>query len=352
MFPGASRADARHADGRHRRRADGDRRRDAARAPPGGVRRLAAFAAAGAVAVLGIGVGVAWQAGRSPQTKLRREGDCPAALCRGVIVPSGGARFERLSAAPDELVRLHEGTVAIEVAHLAPGERFRVLIGPDEVEVHGTAFTVTATGDRLRAVTVRTGVVELRRSTGDVRRLEPRQGWLAPAVEAGPPARPPSPRPSRRGRTSRPGSAGGPARPRNAEGAHSDAGEAAFAEGWAALREGDFGRAALSFAGAQDAAAGSQLAEDAGFWRAVALKRGGRSAAARAALASFLEVHARSDRAGEASVMLGWLLLEAGEPAAAAARFRAALDDRVEQVRRGATAGLQAVRAADPSRAD
>jgi hypothetical protein len=46
---------------------------------------------------------------------------------------------------------------------------------------------------------------------------------------------------------------------------------------------------------------------------------------------------------GEASALLGWLLLESGDKAGATSRFRTALADPVERVRANARAGLQAV---------
>jgi TolA-binding protein len=116
---------------------------------------------------------------------------------------------------------------------------------------------------------------------------------------------------------------------------------AAFGEGWTAVRAGRFVDAAEAFGRAAALAGPEPLAEDAAFWRAVALGRAGWSAAAGQALLGFLERHPRSPRAGEAAVMLGWILLEAGDVAGAAARFRAAVDDPVPAVRNGAREGLR-----------
>jgi hypothetical protein len=273
----------------------------------------------------------------------------------GTIVPEPGARFERLSGPPDELVRLHEGIIGVQVSPLARGERFRILVGDEEIEVRWTAFAVTAAAGRLRSVTVREGVVEVRPGKSAVRRLSAGHRWLSPEAIVDEATRA-EPRdalataPERAQPSGRPRPAGPrPPAGRNVE--PSSAGESAFADGWAALRKQDFDRAAACFARARDAAAATPLAEDASFWHAVALKRGGNREAARSALESFLRNHATSDRAGEASVMLGWLLLEAGETSDAARRFQVALDDQIEPVRRGATAGLAAVKAAQTRRA-
>ena len=118
--------------------------------------------------------------------------------------------------------------------------------------------------------------------------------------------------------------------------------ELAFARGWSALRTNDFGAAADAFGQAASARADNALSEDALFWTGVALDRANRLAEAQEALTRFLLRYPRSDRAGEASVMLGWLLLRAGDTSAADARFGSALGDPAERVRRSARAGLAA----------
>jgi TolA-binding protein len=118
--------------------------------------------------------------------------------------------------------------------------------------------------------------------------------------------------------------------------------ESAFARGWAALGAGNFAVAAEAFGDAGGPRGENTLSEDACFWRAVAFDRAGRFGEAQRAFTEFLARYPRSDRAGEASVMLGWLLLRAGSGAAAAARFASALDDPGERVRGSAQAGLAA----------
>lgn len=118
--------------------------------------------------------------------------------------------------------------------------------------------------------------------------------------------------------------------------------EAAFARGWSALRSNDFEAAAQAFGQAASGGDDNALSEDASFWRGVALDRANRLAEAQEVLNRFLVRYPKSDRAGEAAVMLGWLLLRAGDVTAAEARFGSALGNPSERVRRSGRAGLAA----------
>jgi TolA-binding protein len=122
----------------------------------------------------------------------------------------------------------------------------------------------------------------------------------------------------------------------------------AFARGWSALRTGDFTSAAEAFRRAA-VGNGNVLAEDALFWRGIALDRGGRSGPARVALSDFLARYPQSDHRAEASVILGWLLVHAGEIDEAVDRFEDALQDPAERVRNSARAGLAGARSAGES---
>lgn len=123
--------------------------------------------------------------------------------------------------------------------------------------------------------------------------------------------------------------------------------EIAFARGWSALQTGDFSIAAEAF-GRVTSGKDTALAEDALFWRGVALDRAGRFEPARQVLATFLARYPDSDRKGEASVILGWLLVRSGDRADARVRFTAALQDPAERVRSSARAGLTAALDARP----
>jgi hypothetical protein len=119
--------------------------------------------------------------------------------------------------------------------------------------------------------------------------------------------------------------------------------ELAYDQAWEALRAGDFARAASGFSQVLTLVPEGALVEDASFWRAVALARGKRIGEARSAFRDFLDGHARSPRAGEASAMLGWLLVDARYYDEAARRFTAAAGDASPAVRRSAQAGLDAL---------
>jgi outer membrane protein assembly factor BamD (BamD/ComL family) len=119
--------------------------------------------------------------------------------------------------------------------------------------------------------------------------------------------------------------------------------ETLYDQAWTELRAGRVGTAAAAFERAALAAPGTPLAEDATFWQAVALRRDGRRAPASRVLATFIERYPRSPRAGEAAVILGWLLLDDGDLAGAERRLTAAARDPVPKVRDSARAGLAEV---------
>lgn len=132
-------------------------------------------------------------------------------------------------------------------------------------------------------------------------------------------------------------------RPAVVRAAPASAAERAFDEGWSALRKNDFAGAADAFSRAEQTQTGEALVEDARFWRAVALGRAGQVQAEAAAFQRFLSLHGSSPRAGEASAILGWLLLKQGQTDEAAKRFADASRDPREEVRQSARAGLAAI---------
>jgi len=296
----------------------------------------------------------------------------PASIARAHLLAHDGARYMIAAAQPDEIVRLVDGTITVEVEPLQPGERFRVITGDGEVEVKGTAFDVTAAGDHLSSVRVMHGVVAVRPAGSAEQLLVTGRVWRAPPVApmspvdtAGPaaaaaaeatddaagavgrrqpvPRRAPGGAPSggaRRGPRIKTTSDAGPLAPART------AAQQAFDEGWSAIRAADFDAAASAFERAASSEADALLAEDARYWRAVALARARRAARAAGAFEEFLDTYPSSPRAAEASVMLGWLLFERGDYAAAARRFRAAIVDPSERVRASAAKGLDALRRA------
>jgi TolA-binding protein len=130
------------------------------------------------------------------------------------------------------------------------------------------------------------------------------------------------------------------------------AAERAFDEGWSALQRGEFGPAAEAFARIESAAGSESIVEDARFWRAVALGRSGQSQAEAYALRRFLSLHSGSSRAGEASAILGWLLVKQGQFDEAKQRFQAAARDSRDEVRQSARAGLANIAAKSPATSD
>ncbi len=109
------------------------------------------------------------------------------------------------------------------------------------------------------------------------------------------------------------------------------------------MRAGDFAKAAARFASVVGAAPRGPLADEGAFWRAVATARGGHAAPAIDLFHEMIDHYPASPRRGEASTMLGWLLLDAGRPDEARAQFRAADRDPSDRVRASARRGLEAI---------
>ncbi len=261
---------------------------------------------------------------------------------RAKVSARPGTVFSRQGSQPDEIVRLREGTVAVEVTRLQPGERFRVVTGDGEVEVRGTAFEVTARGDRLDHVRVLHGRVEVRPAGRGAALLGAGDEWNVSSGSAAESVKVPTRARERLASLARSDRvvAAPPEQPPADPGSES---ERHFRAGWTALRSGDAAAAVLAFELGQRSPGATALKEDLDFWRAVALARAGRVGDARASLDEFLDRHAASPRAGEAAAMVGWLLLDAGDLDGAAARFTLAAGDHADQARRSGREGLQAV---------
>ena len=283
---------------------------------------------------------------------------------------STGARYAVESGPPHERVRLHEGRLTAEVTPARAGESFRIVTARGEVEVRGTIFETVATAAGLQAVRVERGRVVVRPDAGTEITLMAGQRWQraseraaaapAPVVRRAPVAQ----RPNAQG--SHWQAAGDVPRPATGDGApmewpeldgkrspSANAGgtggaEAAFGSGLQQLRAGHNAAAAAAFNRTVALAPAGPLAEDAWYWRAVALARAG-AGPGREALAQFLDRYPFSARRGEAAVMLGWLLLDGGDRASAERQFRIGLGDRSARVRGSAQAGLARLVARGPS---
>ncbi|HEY4183328.1 MAG TPA: tetratricopeptide repeat protein [Kofleriaceae bacterium] len=288
----------------------------------------------------------------------------------GSITALAGAQYMQVASTPDERVVLTEGSIDVQVSPLHRGERFRIILGDAEVEVHGTRFIVTAEHGSLVGVVVDHGVVEVRPQSGPTRMLYAGESWRPahleqPAAPTPPPveepavqtaaapsgAHLPAVRPARLASTTATeapvASAPIDAPPATTETkpATADATpqEREYGSGWAAMRTGKFDDAATAFRKVLLLDPVGPLAEDATYWNAVALARSKQSPSAIAAFRDFLDQYPHAKRAGEGSAMLGWLLVSAGNRDEAVKRFRAAVDDADEAVRKSARAGLDAL---------
>ena len=253
---------------------------------------------------------------------------------RGSVHPIGFAQFAFEHSQPDEIVRLHEGSIVVDVDPLHPGERFRVVVGDGEIEVRGTSFKVVAIGDRLRSVEVLRGLVSVRPQGADPVLLGPKESWKVPIADR-------IRLSVSKKRAFHPSAIDRP--PQAASEIPPSPSEIAFADGWKALRAQHFSDAAAAFERASANAGDLPLVEDAWFWRAVCEARIPRKAAAKSSLAGFIDRFPHSSRMGEVSAMLGWILLEEGDLDGARRLFAGAADDRVSEVRQSARTGLEAI---------
>jgi TolA-binding protein len=208
-----------------------------------------------------------------------------------------------------------------------------VLVGKSEIEVRGTAFDVTADHDRLVDVHVLHGRVEVRPSGRATVMLVAGGDWTDAPIAATEPAAPPQPAPHAHVHTV--SLAPAATRP--------SADQLAYNDAWTALRGAQFDVAAAAFAKALLAAPEGALADDARFWHAVALARGHAAGSAMTAFRELVDEHPGSTHAGEASAMLGWLLVDAKRLDEARERFAAATNDPSPKVRASAQAGIDAL---------
>lgn len=278
---------------------------------------------------------------------------------------SADARYEhqisRLSSdgARDETLRIEHGRVEVELKPLAAGERFRVLAPDAEIEVLGTRLEVEVREGRLHEVQVIAGRATVRPRELSPASLDAGERW-SPAlshaeatvaqvpVPAAPAALPPSvpavspPSVARSERPAEPRSprveGASPPRARSAlldaaafgvsaatAPVSPDAFEAEFAEAWSHFRAGDLQEAAQGFAEVERRGSPA-LAEDAAYWRVVALLKLGASDSEEM-LARFLERHPASLRWGQLAITRAEQLLAGGKKAEAWTLLRRAAQD-------------------------
>jgi hypothetical protein len=115
-----------------------------------------------------------------------RVGTGGAPQYHAVLTGGPSATFVRESGLPNEVVRLDEGTLHVEVEKLRAGERFVVHAGDGEVEVRGTAFDVTVLDGHLSSVHVERGRVEVRAASSSPAVLSIGEEWKAAPPRATP----------------------------------------------------------------------------------------------------------------------------------------------------------------------
>jgi hypothetical protein len=228
------------------------------------------------------------------------------------VVPENQTRFTRTSADGTEIVRLSDGAVSLSVRHLGAGERFLVRTGDAEVEVRGTVFRVEAENDRVRSVSVREGMVEVRFRgatffvTADERWDRPADAppVTLPAALASASAEPAAIAPLAASLASSRAKRG-PIPPRAAPSAKPapEDGSAAFVDGMGMVERGDYGAAAKHLDAFSRNNPNDDRAEDAAFLVVIALQRAGRSAEAVAAARRYLATYPSGFRRAQAQAI-------------------------------------------------
>ena len=269
---------------------------------------------------------------------------------RATVHPNPGAKFSIAAGQPDEIVRLTGGAITVHVDKLHAGERFRVVTGNAEIEVRGTTFDVRADHDQLTSVRVISGEVAVRPHRQPEVLLHPGERW--PSVESALPPLPEAEAPSvaeaeqdeviRRLHPHKSDVPSDDAQSPQTEASKArKAAEAAFNEGWSAYNVGNYRQAAHRFDDAFAADPRSGFAEDAMFWKAVALDHVHNERRAAQALSFFIATYPESRRIPEASAMLGWKALDSGDTKQARALFIRAQKSPSERVRNSAAQGLE-----------
>jgi hypothetical protein len=228
----------------------------------------------------------------------------------------GDTVFSRESAA-DEVVRLESGTLELDVGSTPPERRFRVLTDDAVIESAESRISVQAAARTLVAVRVFAGYADVRLRGGHAL-LRAGDEWVQRATLVPAEVEPATPR--------RVG--GGAAR------------SGSFERAWHLLDAGKAAQAAEAFRAVEARSPGDAIVEDAVFWRGVSLVRAARPGEARAVLLRFTSRFPHSERVGEASAMLGWILLEAGDTDGARRAFERAQNDKVDRVRASARSGI------------
>lgn len=246
-----------------------------------------------AVLLAVVGVLVARSSLWTPRITLSTPGlvDSPEGE-RATVHPGPATTWSRLRDGATERIHLDDGTLALEVEHQRPGERFLVELPDGELEVRGTRFEVVVKEKVTRSVRVLEGRVALRRDGEPELLLVAGESWapsgpaVAPSSAAVIAAAPPS---SARALSPRPAASGD---------------EVDYAHAIKLYRAGEYTDAARAFHAFGAAHRKDPEAEDASFLEAAALAQSGRGDAAALVAERFLELYPASIHAKDAAILV------------------------------------------------
>tara|TARA_R110002073_G_scaffold140253_12_gene290970 strand:+ start:33975 stop:35147 length:1173 start_codon:yes stop_codon:yes gene_type:complete len=293
-----------------------------------------------------------------------------------LVSPHSGAQFTASDPMTKNL-RLENGTLTVNVPMLAPTRTFEVITNDGVLQTENAQFDVVATNNRLVSLTVLRGKVAVQGTGGTqvfvsegnswVREFEPSPVVAVGAIEpdtlpeqaektqpvsedsTGERVRLPATRSMTRQNHATPIHQNysdvktSPAAPIASEAPS----QSAFTKGWHAMKQEQFHQAAELFSEAILNATSENAKQDASYWRAAALGRSRERFKAIEAFRWFVSHYPKSPRVGEASAILGWLLIEDNRFDEAEVHFFRGSQDMSERVRASAEAGLDAVKNKD-----
>jgi len=223
-----------------------------------------------------------------------------------------------LQPGPNEVYELVQGLAEFSVKHLAPHQRYRVLVGDDQVEVRGTRFQVTAQQRLLQSVRVFEGQVQVTRAGQSVL-LEAGQKWVREltTAESTNPIPPQTHVDTEHSNTSAPpqSTPRAPSSPVTGFAPNANLFDVAFKAALTRLRSGDAAGALAdldTLLNAQSIDAGRRA--DVLYWSAVASHRNGNDRVAEKRLRQFLGAQPTGWYAPDAALMLGEILVVSGQP--------------------------------------
>ncbi len=265
------------------------------------------LAVAATLAVLAVAVLVAVRRPRPAPERAMAPGEPSYEL-----VTSAGAEWQPLERGPTLRLSARRGRFELSVRHLAPGQRFVLVLPDGELEVQGTRFVVEVDGARTLSVSVAEGRVALRvrERGGSLLLLGAGERFASEPLPASPAGSSPPPPAERGSATAAPAPppgdaapAGDAAAPADSSGHESTAdgsGGAEFKRAMSAFSSGNYGEAEKRFQAFAARHPADPRAEDATFLSAVASARRGDQAGARALAQRYLARYPQGLRRREA----------------------------------------------------